>query len=252
MEERRKGPRKSRPVIYSGEGWEASQGAGKQEIGRESTAPAQGKSTTSVQGKSTAQGQGKSTAQGQGKSTAPTQGRSTAQGKSRPGNVVDGRFGVQQPVPEADSEKGRKKNPGRLQEKIPGKIPEKRREKTPEKIEEQHSGKTSEKRREKTQERTRGKNPEQYQEKKQEQPQEKKRKRVQEAETRLRVLWVILGVLVALLAAAIVYEIVLGNGTKETGAQRMERNSRQEQTAGAGGTAMLDEEIDIDAILSNI
>lgn len=228
MEERRNGPRKSRPVIYSGEGWEASLSAGKQETGREKTAPAQGKST----------------AQGQGRSTEPAQGRSIAQGKRRQGNVVDGRFGAQQSVPEADSEKGRKKNPGRLQEKIPGK--------TPEKIEEQHSGKIPEKRRKKTQERTRGRNPEQYQEKTQEQPQEKKRKRVQEAETRLRVLWVILGVLVALLAAAIVYEIVLGNGTKETGAQRMERSSRQEQTAGAGGTAMLDEEIDIEAILRNI
>ena len=44
----------------------------------------------------------------------------------------------------------------------------------------------------------------------------------------MRVLWSILGVLVAILIAAIIYEVVLGYGTKETGAERMEK-MRQEK-----------------------
>ncbi len=75
-----------------------------------------------------------------------------------------------------------------------------------------------------------------------EEPQKKKRKREQQAETKLRALWCVFGVLVVLLVAAIVYEIVLGNGTKETGAQRMERESRQERTVEVSVSAEWDEE----------
>lgn len=56
----------------------------------------------------------------------------------------------------------------------------------------------------------------------------KKRHREMETEARMRVLWSILGVLVAILIAAIIYEVVLGYGTKETGAERMEK-MRQEK-----------------------
>lgn len=48
-----------------------------------------------------------------------------------------------------------------------------------------------------------------------------KRRRHQEMEAQLRALWIVLGILSALLAAAIVYEIILGHGVQQTGAQRM-------------------------------
>ncbi|MCD7819727.1 MAG: hypothetical protein LUH07_11870 [Lachnospiraceae bacterium] len=48
-----------------------------------------------------------------------------------------------------------------------------------------------------------------------------RRRRDVETEARMRMLWGILCILIVILAVAIVYEIVLGNGTKETGAERM-------------------------------
>ena len=47
--------------------------------------------------------------------------------------------------------------------------------------------------------------------------------------TKLRVLWAAFGVLCVLLVAAIIYEIVLGNGTKLPGSERITLPTRQEQ-----------------------
>ena len=41
------------------------------------------------------------------------------------------------------------------------------------------------------------------------------------SDRKLRALWSVFGILVVLLVAAIIYEVVLGNGLKETGGQRM-------------------------------
>ena len=41
------------------------------------------------------------------------------------------------------------------------------------------------------------------------------------SDRKLRVLWSVFGILAVLLVAAIIYEVVLGNGLKETGGQRM-------------------------------
>ena len=41
------------------------------------------------------------------------------------------------------------------------------------------------------------------------------------SDRKLRALWSVFGILAVLLVAAIIYEIVLGNGLKETGGQRM-------------------------------
>ena len=49
------------------------------------------------------------------------------------------------------------------------------------------------------------------------------------SDRKLRVLWSVFGILAVLLVAAIIYEVVLGNGLKETGGQRM---------AGQAGTQM--------------
>ena len=41
------------------------------------------------------------------------------------------------------------------------------------------------------------------------------------SDRKLRALWSVFGILAVLLVAAIIYEVVLGNGLKETGGQRM-------------------------------
>ena len=51
------------------------------------------------------------------------------------------------------------------------------------------------------------------------------------SERKLRALWSVFGILAVLLVAAIIYEVVLGNGLKETGNQRMAGQSGT-QTAG--------------------
>ncbi|MCC8067878.1 MAG: hypothetical protein LIO94_12390 [Clostridiales bacterium] len=47
---------------------------------------------------------------------------------------------------------------------------------------------------------------------------------------KMHMLWGILCVLIVLLITAIIYEVVLGNGTKETGSQRMEEIAREMET----------------------
>lgn len=59
------------------------------------------------------------------------------------------------------------------------------------------------------------------------------RRREQENWQKMKILLVILGVLVACLIAAIVYEIVLGYGTRETGGQRMAQTQELEQEGAA-------------------
>lgn len=58
---------------------------------------------------------------------------------------------------------------------------------------------------------------------------EGKREREHSNERRLQILWAVFGILAALLVAAIIYEIVLGNGTKLPGSQRITQPTRQEQ-----------------------
>ncbi len=53
------------------------------------------------------------------------------------------------------------------------------------------------------------------------QHQQMKRRREQENEAKMKVLWGVLGILTVLLVIALIYEIVLGHGTKQTGAERM-------------------------------
>lgn len=55
------------------------------------------------------------------------------------------------------------------------------------------------------------------------------RRREQENAQKMKILFVILGVLVVLLVAVMVYEIGLGHGIKETGSERI---ARQEQVYG--------------------
>lgn len=57
-----------------------------------------------------------------------------------------------------------------------------------------------------------------------------KRRREQENEQKIQLLSIILGVLVVLLVAAIIYEVVLGHGTKATGNERMAQQARTEQS----------------------
>ena len=54
----------------------------------------------------------------------------------------------------------------------------------------------------------------------------RKRKRSYEDQAAMRGLSIALVILVILLVAAIIYEVVLGNGTKATGSQRMESESQ--------------------------
>lgn len=54
----------------------------------------------------------------------------------------------------------------------------------------------------------------------------RKRKRSYEDQVAMRGLSIALVILVILLVAAIIYEVVLGNGTKATGSQRMESESQ--------------------------
>ncbi|MCD7736019.1 MAG: hypothetical protein LUI07_03495 [Lachnospiraceae bacterium] len=58
-----------------------------------------------------------------------------------------------------------------------------------------------------------------------------RRRRDEETDAKMRMLWGILCILIAVLVLAIVYEVVLGNGTKETGSQRMNAGG-QETAAG--------------------
>ena len=57
----------------------------------------------------------------------------------------------------------------------------------------------------------------------------RKRARSYGEQTKLRALWTVFGVLCVLLVAAIIYEIVLGNGTKLPGSERITQPTRQEQ-----------------------
>ena len=54
-----------------------------------------------------------------------------------------------------------------------------------------------------------------------------KRRREQENEAKMRSLWSVLGVLVVLLVAAIIYEIVLGHGIRQTGSERMAQKKQE-------------------------
>ncbi len=54
----------------------------------------------------------------------------------------------------------------------------------------------------------------------------------EETKSRMRVLWTILIVLVLALIAAIVYEIVLGNGMQQTGSERMEEMGPESERNG--------------------
>ena len=54
-----------------------------------------------------------------------------------------------------------------------------------------------------------------------------KRRREQENERKIRALWVVFGFLCVALTAAIFYEIILGHGIKETGAERMEEQKQE-------------------------
>ncbi|MCD8013785.1 MAG: MSCRAMM family adhesin SdrC [Lachnospiraceae bacterium] len=62
-----------------------------------------------------------------------------------------------------------------------------------------------------------------------------RRRRDEETDAKMRLLWAILGVLVVILVAAIVYEIVLGNGTRETGSQRMSGSAQETETDASAG-----------------
>lgn len=62
---------------------------------------------------------------------------------------------------------------------------------------------------------------------------DRRRRREEETEAKMRLLWGILGILVVILIAAIIYEFVLGYGMKETGAQRM--GELEQETALLGG-----------------
>lgn len=63
-----------------------------------------------------------------------------------------------------------------------------------------------------------------------------KRHREQENEAKLRMLWIAFGVLVVLLVAAIVHEIVLGHGIRETGGERMEQKRQEKMLKDAGNS----------------
>ena len=54
-----------------------------------------------------------------------------------------------------------------------------------------------------------------------------KRRRQQENDIKMHFLWMIFGLLAIALAAAIFYEIILGHGIKETGAERMEEQQQE-------------------------
>lgn len=58
-----------------------------------------------------------------------------------------------------------------------------------------------------------------------------KRRREQENEAKMRVLKGILGVLIVLLVAAIIWQIVLGHGIKQTGAERIAQQQKEKQEA---------------------
>lgn len=80
-------------------------------------------------------------------------------------------------------------------------------------------------------------------------PQQEMRRNDFTSDRKLRALWSVFGILAILLVAAIIYEVVLGNGLKETGAQRMADQNRTQtnaatqtgaagnSTTGAGGDA---------------
>lgn len=54
-----------------------------------------------------------------------------------------------------------------------------------------------------------------------------KRRREQESEIKMHFLWAAFGVLSVVLALAVFYEIILGHGIKETGAERMEEQKQE-------------------------
>ena len=71
-----------------------------------------------------------------------------------------------------------------------------------------------------------------------------KRRRERENESRMRMLVGVLGILIVLLIAALIYEVLLGHGTKMTGAERMAEEARRKQEIAAGS---LDKDADGDA-----
>lgn len=73
---------------------------------------------------------------------------------------------------------------------------------------------------------------------------EGKREREHSNERRLQILWAVFGILAALLVAAIIYEIVLGNGTKLPGSQRITQPTRQEQNKETNAVTVWKTEID--------
>ena len=63
------------------------------------------------------------------------------------------------------------------------------------------------------------------------------------SDRKLRALWSVFGILAVLLVAAIIYEVVLGNGLKETGGQRMAGQAGTQttgQTNAASSTSAAD------------
>ncbi|MCC8044646.1 MAG: hypothetical protein LIP12_03990, partial [Clostridiales bacterium] len=57
-----------------------------------------------------------------------------------------------------------------------------------------------------------------------------RRRRDEETEFKMRVLWILLGILVVLLIIAIVFEVILGYGSRETGSERMGAAAEQTET----------------------
>ena len=62
------------------------------------------------------------------------------------------------------------------------------------------------------------------------------RRREQENGLKIQILTIILGVLIVLLVIAIIYEVILGNGTKLTGNERMAQEAQSEQIIEVGQT----------------
>lgn len=73
---------------------------------------------------------------------------------------------------------------------------------------------------------------------------EGKREREHNNERRLQILWAVFGILTALLVAAIIYEIILGNGTKLPGSQRITQPTRQEQNKETNAVTVWKTELD--------
>lgn len=74
-----------------------------------------------------------------------------------------------------------------------------------------------------------------------------KRRREQEIEQKMNVLKRILGVLVLILIAAMIYEVVLGHGTKMTGSQRMAQQEQMKQQSMAESKTDIETELNTEA-----